>query len=213
VYYFHRSSLLGSHLKDLGLTKPQATQVLNPSWRTALQHASRMASQQGLGAGADSGLGFSSGPDSGAVSDSSAGLALLCSLDGEDAGAADAYMVGGFAAAAAAAQDGRKRGASAKAAAAAAATSKGRQLQQQQQQQRGLKPPLKPGAKAAAGKGAAAAGGAAAGGFPVAGRGGLGVYYHSQGANALGAAEMGSSCDDEVDEEYQRVSDHDTWIV
>jgi hypothetical protein len=67
-----------------------------------------------------------------------------------------------------------------------------------------MKPPLKPnGGAKGAGRSAAAAGA----GFPVAQRGGLGIYYHSQGANALGAAELGSGCgdDDEVDEDYQRV--------
>jgi hypothetical protein len=32
------------------------------------------------------------------------------------------------------------------------------------------------------------------------------VYYHSQGANALGRAELSAAGDDEVDEDYQRVS-------
>jgi hypothetical protein len=206
TFYFHRSSMLGGQLKALSLSKPQAVQLLNPTWRAAasaalLRHA---RSAQGFGAGVDGGLGGGFGLDSGAVSDSSAGLGLglLRSLgaDGDDDGAA----------AAAAAYYGkwvRQRNASAKAAAAAAADDaaagahaaiqQGRQ--QHQQQQHGRKPPLKPGKKQS-GKGAAGARGAAAQ------RGGLGVYYHSQGANALGRAELSAAGDDEVDEDYQRVS-------
>jgi hypothetical protein len=94
-----------------------------------------------------------------------------------------------------------------KAAAAAAAaktttpasTQQQQQQEQQQQQQQQRKKRKRQVAGDSSGPGQRKA-------FPVVQNRGLGVYYHSQGANALGKDDLAVDSDDELDEDYYRVS-------